>query len=581
MNVVDALTTKLDADVIVIGGGHAGVEAALASARMGSHTILITFKKSQLGEMSCNPAIGGIGKGHLVKEIDALGGAMALAADMAAIQIRTLNQSKGHAVRATRSQADRVLYREAIQTIATNQNYLSIVEDQVIDLIIQNNVIKGVVTLTQTLRSHVVVLTTGTFLGGIMHLGSEQSSGGRFGDQASVLLANKIRSLPFRVGRLKTGTPPRLLATSINYSELIPQHSDIPRPVFSFFADPTFHPNQIPCYITNTNESTHQSIREGIAESPLFNGSITSSGPRYCPSIEDKIYRFANKASHQIFLEPEGLSSDLIYPNGISTSMPKKIQDNFVHSIKGLENAQIVRYGYAIEYDYLDPRDLTPCLESKIISGLFLAGQINGTTGYEEAGAQGVMAGINAVRSLKKQTPFIVRRHEAYLGVLIDDLTTHGASEPYRMFTSRSEYRLSLREDNADQRLCPYAIELGLLDDTKRSIFYKKMSDLKEAKTPEAIELLSIEQKYKGYLQQQQREIELNKAHETATIPLQTNYRSIRGLSNEICQKLQETRPHTIAQASRIQGMTPAAISILRIYLKRCGLLNAPNHMIN
>ena len=572
--------TKSDFGVIVIGGGHAGVDAARASAKMGVPTALLTLKKSQLGEMSCNPAIGGIGKGHLVREIDALGGVMGLAADLAGIQVRTLNRSKGYAVRATRMQTDRNLYKKAVQKIINDCKNLTIIEGLVEDIDIKAGKICAVHTPNASYRADAFLLTTGTFLGGVMYVGNETKVGGRFGDQSAEKLAKKLRELPFTIGRLKTGTPPRIQKDSINYKSLIEQPSEYPLAHFSFFSEPGVHPPQVSCHQTKTNPTTHKHLLEGISKSPLYNGKIKGTGPRYCPSIEDKIFRFADRDSHQIFLEPEGLDSDLVYPNGISTSMPKDIQDKFVHSIEGLEEAKIVRYGYAIEYDYFDPKDLTLSLKSKVIDNLFLAGQINGTTGYEEASGQGVLAGINAALFVKKQNPFILERHKAYIGVMVDDLTTQGTDEPYRMFTSRSEYRLQMREDNADQRLCPAAIKLGLLDDRFVNQFNKKLQALKDGSTPAARKQIEIEKQYSGYLQRQKIEIEKNYAVEQFPIPKNLNYDSIASLSNELKEKLNKQRPQTFGQAGRLPGMTPAAMSILRIYLKRTGMLKNSANMV-
>ncbi|QDE33104.1 MULTISPECIES: tRNA uridine-5-carboxymethylaminomethyl(34) synthesis enzyme MnmG [Shewanella] len=618
-------------DVIVVGGGHAGTEAALAAARMGSKTLLLTHNIDTLGQMSCNPAIGGIGKGHLVKEIDALGGAMATATDFAGIQFRTLNSSKGPAVRATRAQADRALYRQKIQHILQNQPNLRIFQQAVDDLVVENNKVVGVVTqMGLAFEAPAIVLTTGTFLSGKIHIGMQNYSGGRAGDPPAIALANRLRELNIRVGRLKTGTPPRIDANTIDFSQMTEQKGDTPLPVMSFIGDVSQHPRQVSCFITHTNEKTHDIIRGGLDRSPMYSGVIEGIGPRYCPSIEDKIHRFADKSSHQIFIEPEGLSTNEIYPNGISTSLPFDVQLNLVRSIKGMENAEIMRPGYAIEYDYFDPRDLKNSLETKAIEGLFFAGQINGTTGYEEAGAQGLLAGMNASLQVQGKTAWCPRRDEAYLGVLVDDLSTLGTKEPYRMFTSRAEYRLLLREDNADLRLTEKGRELGLVDDNRWESFIIKRESIElelqrlrsqwvhpnsallgvlnpELNTPisreasfedllrrpemdyaklmslegfgpglednQAAEQVQIQVKYSGYIQRQQEEIDKAIRHENSLLPLDLDYQEVPGLSNEVIAKLNSHKPDTVGQASRISGITPAAISILLVHMKKRGLL--------
>ncbi len=620
-------------DVIVIGGGHAGTEAALASARMGCETLLLTHNIETLGQMSCNPAIGGIGKSHLVKEIDALGGAMAKATDLSGIQFRVLNARKGPAVRATRAQADRIRYKAAIRGMLENQVNLTLFQQAAGDLIVDGDTVRGVVTETG-IRFHAetVVLCTGTFLGGVIHIGLDQSRGGRAGDPPSNRLAERLRALPFRVDRLKTGTPPRLDARSLDFSVLEEQPGDAPTPVMSFLGSRAQHPRQVSCHIAHTNEHTHEIILANLDRSPMYSGVIEGVGPRYCPSIEDKVHRFADKASHQVFIEPEGLDTHELYPNGISTSLPFDIQLKVVRSIRGLENAHITRPGYAIEYDFFDPRDLMHSLETKFIHNLFFAGQINGTTGYEEAGAQGLLAGLNAARRAKDLESWAPRRDEAYLGVLVDDLITLGTKEPYRMFTSRAEYRLLLREDNADLRLTEAGRELGLVDDDrwvafseKREAIERESARLKTCwvqpgtqaaeavaekignplgreyslmdllRRPELVyadlaglpgiegeavaddivaEQVQIQAKYQGYIDRQQVEIDKLKRHEATPLPADLDYARVEGLSNEIRQKLAEVRPETLAQASRISGVTPAAVSILLVHLKKRRLLD-------
>ena len=616
-------------DVIVIGGGHAGTEAALAAARMGSQTLLLTHNIETLGQMSCNPAIGGIGKSHLVKEIDALGGAMAEATDKAGIQFRVLNSRKGPAVRATRAQADRVLYKAAIRHTLESQPNLTLFQQAADDLIVENDQVTGVVTQTGIrFNARTVVLTTGTFLGGVIHIGMQHHAGGRAGDAPANALAQRLRELPFNVGRLKTGTPPRIDARSVDFSVMQEQWGDDPTPVMSFIGSRSQHPEQVCCYVTRTTEQTHDIIRSGFDRSPMFAGSIEGVGPRYCPSIEDKVNRFADKDSHQIFVEPEGLTTNELYPNGISTSLPFDIQLAAVRSIPGFENAHITRPGYAIEYDYLNPQDLRHTLETKFIQGLYFAGQINGTTGYEEAGAQGLLAGINAALRSQEKDEWYPRRDEAYLGVLVDDLITMGTSEPYRMFTSRAEYRLILREDNADLRLTETGRKLGLVNDerwqkfndkreaiaTERSrlevtrihpnteagerangflkqpmtrdqslaellsrpeIVYSHIAEIgaEKAEDPVVADQVEIEIKYEGYISRQTDEIERLRKNENTALPVDLDYDVIGGLSNEIKQKLKTVRPDTVAQASRIQGVTPAAVSQILVHLKKRDLL--------
>jgi tRNA uridine 5-carboxymethylaminomethyl modification enzyme len=625
-------------DVIVVGGGHAGTEAALAAARLGVNTLLVTHSIETLGQMSCNPAIGGIGKSHLVKEVDALGGAMALAVDRAGIQFRVLNASKGPAVRATRAQADRVLYKAAIREIIEQQDNLSLFQQAVDDLLIESGEVRGVITqMGLCIRASRVVLTTGTFLGGKIHIGLENSAGGRAGDPPSIALANRLRELPFRVSRLKTGTPPRIDARSVDFSVMQVQQGDTPLPVMSYLGSQADHPAQVNCYITNTNEACHEVIRNGLDRSPMYTGIIEGTGPRYCPSIEDKVMRFADRTSHQIFVEPEGLNTTELYPNGISTSLPFDVQIEMVRKIKGFENAHITRPGYAIEYDFFDPRDLNYSLETKFIKGLYFAGQINGTTGYEEAAAQGLLAGLNAGLAAQGKDAWCPRRDQAYIGVLVDDLITRGTNEPYRMFTSRAEYRLTLREDNADIRLTTIGHELGIVSEERWRFFNQKQEKISselsrlrsswvqpntekaerinkllekpisreysladllarprvdhnsllqavnpleqslEAMSPvdqQAVQQVEIQIKYQGYIVRQQDEIERLKKQEGTLLPEDFDYPQMQGLSNELKQKLIASKPENIGRASRIPGMTPAAISLLLIYLKKYRVVN-------